>query len=140
MRGQRGFSILEAMVALLIIGIALVGSVVVTINAAGYVKATTHRIIAQGIAQGEIGKLRVLGFQSVNLLGPQSETSILLDEGSPENPNDAVFATMTRTVLPLDLDGDGTTDLLKLKIAVVWEEFGRPHEQESTSLLTKRSF
>ena len=140
MHGQRGFTILEATIALLIIGIALVGSVVAIINGAGYVKATTHRIIAQGIAQGEIGKLRVLGFQAVSGLPAESETPIVIDEGNPNNPNDSVAGSMIRSVQAIDQDGDGQTDLYRLEIAIQWEEFCRSYEQKSTSLLTKRSF
>jgi len=140
MRSKRGFSIIEALIALFLVGIALSGTVSVMITGASYVKATTHRIIAQGVAQGEIGKLRVYGFSAANAMQGEMQTAIILDEGDPEDPEDALDAVLIRTVQPLDMDGDGSTDLLRLEIQVHWDEFGRAYQQRSTSFLTKRSF
>ena len=139
-RQKQGYTIVETIIALLLIGISLVGAVTATINHAAYVKSTTHRIIAQGIAQGEIGKLRVLGYgQVLNMVG-QSTTTVVIDEGDPERTSDSVVGQMIRTVQTRDLDGNGTTDVLYLQIAIRWNQFGRTHEQRSVSLLTRRNF
>ena len=140
MNGQNGFSLVEALMALLIVGIVLVSGVAATMNGAGYVKATTHRIIAQGIAQGEIGKLRVLGYQQVSAMPAEMEVSLVIDEGDPLESDDSIIGTLTRTIQAIDMNEDGNTDLLRLEITIQWQEFGRQHQQVSTSFLTRRSF
>lgn len=140
MARQKGFTILEALVALLLIAIALIGAVTATINGAAYVKATTHRIIAQGITQGEIGKLRVYGYSNVLPWVGQSTVTVVIDEGDPAKPDDSLSGQMVRTIQALDMDNNGSTDILKLDISLQWQEFGRQYEQKSVSLLTKRSF
>jgi prepilin-type N-terminal cleavage/methylation domain-containing protein len=139
-RRKSGFTILETMIALLLIGISLVGAVSAIINNAAYVKATTHRIIAQGIAHGEIGKLRVLGYPQVLALMGETQATVVIDEGDPDRTDDSVVGNLVRTVQPRDLDGSGSIDVLYIQIDIEWTEFGRPYTQRSFSLLTKRSF
>lgn len=139
-RRNSGFTILETLIALLLIGISLIGAVSAIINNASYVKATTHRIIAQGIAHGEIGKLRVLGYPQVLAMAGQTTLDVVIDEGAPERTDDSVVGQMVRTVQPRDLDGNGTVDVLYIQIDIEWMEFGRAYEQRSVSLLTKRNF
>lgn len=139
-RRKEGFTILETMIALLLIGISLIGAVSAIINNAAYVKATTHRIIAQGIAHGEIGKLRVLGYPQVLSLAGETEMTVVIDEGDPDRTDDSVVGNLVRTVQPRDLDGSGSIDVLYIQIDIEWTEFGRPYTQRSISLLTKRNF
>ena len=139
-RRRDGFTILETTIALLLIAISLIGAVTATMNNAAYVKSTTHRIIAQGIAHGEIGKLRVLGFPHVQHMVGQTTMSVVIDEGDPSRTDDMVVGQMIRTVQPRDLSGNGFTDVFYIQVDIRWTEFGRTYKQRSVSLLTRRNF
>ena len=138
MKRQSGFTILEAMIALLILGVATVGMVTVTMTSARYVKSSTHRIIAQGIAQGEIGKMRILGYTEMEANLPYDYQEFVLDEGDPNRDDDNLEAYLQTYAYPVDMDGDGTADVYSVWAEVYWFEGTRYFFQHSSSYVARR--
>lgn len=121
--GQRGFTLLEIVVASLIGVVVAGGTMTAVLLATRQTSSALHRVDMAGLFQQGFEEVRngvycgSAYFDATCAPQPASESVDLTDHPILKlDPS----ATMTRDVIPADLDADGTPDGVKVTLTLTW--------------------
>jgi type II secretory pathway pseudopilin PulG len=132
---QKGLTLVEVLVPMVIIAMAIVGLLTSFIMGRLHTTMARHRSEAINLLRARIEEVRSRGYDYLNAFhpNPSVETNLVLDEGPDrESPHDDL--TCARTTQVTDNDADGT---LEITVTVTWSErLMSGNENFSESLFT----
>lgn len=120
----RGVSMIEVSIAMLVIALALLGTLGLILQSSNLNLETRDQSTAQEIAATEIERLR--GFTEAN----QFDQLAALD-GSSQPVDELNQGTMTRSV------DTSNPNLYWIRVRVTWEAQNRPHEYELSAMVSR---
>jgi len=124
---EKGFTLVETVIAMLIATIILAGFLQVCNSSAWLLLSTKYRTRAINIAQAEIEDLKALTYDGIDVVAftPYRADNIIIDEGPTSSPSDDVIGEMrttVRNVINPPYDGK------KIAVEVRWNMWGQPKQ------------
>lgn len=121
---ERGFTLVETVIAMLIATILLAGFLQVCSSSAWLLLSAKYRTRAINIAQAEIEDLKSLGYDGIDVatFTPYRALNIIIDEGPTSSSSDDVIGEMrttVRNVVNPPYDGK------KIAVEVRWNMWGQ---------------
>lgn len=126
-----GFTLIEAAIAILVVGIVLVGALQVCNSSALILKVLKHKLRALNIAQAEIEEIKGLGYDGISLADytPYKTTYVIIDEGATPSPDDDITGTMKTSVKDIQLTG------YKIVVEMTWNAFDKAQKDVLETIL-----
>jgi type II secretory pathway pseudopilin PulG len=135
MSREKGFSLVEVLVPMLIVVLAVVGLLTSFVMGRVHMALARHRNQAVNLLRARLEEVKSKGYDYLNTFDPNPavETSVVLEPSKDEESPDSGL-TCTRTTQVTDNDGDGA---LEITVTVSWNERAMSGEQTfSESLFT----
>jgi len=126
MRFQKGFTLIEVMLSILILAIVMIGGAAFFTYGSSQLRMSKHSRLALELAGEQIENLRAVGFSG------------LADETENGLPLGDFTATRQTNVVGIDENGDGIVDYKKVTVTVAWMEGSTPEAVNLVTLITSR--
>ena len=126
MRFQKGFTLIEVMLSILILAIVMIGGAAFFTYGSSQLRLSKHSRLALELAGEKIEKLRAVGFSG---LANETENGLPLGNFS---------AARRITVVGIDEDRDAIVDYKKVTVTVAWQEGSTPESVTLVTLITSR--
>ena len=122
-RGESGLSLIELMIALAVIGIALLAMLTMMLNSMNLKEVQRQRALAKQATVAKLEEIKAQDFDFINLqYGPGGPDNTFTVDGLLNPANQAIFGDIqARGVIAIDATNP---DLLDLRVVVTWEGVG----------------
>lgn len=127
-KNQKGFTLIEILISLLLLAITLVAGIQLFINADKIMTLATHKKIATEVANNKMEEIKTWEYDNVTSLSLQGADGQSVMGGLTLNKN---YEVIERDILN-GVVGDGINDYKQVTLNLTWDEFWTNDQKKLT--------